>query len=224
MLVLLMKRYKEIPIVISINRKTVKTVLLNMRVFLFAILFCFVLSVLNLNAQDQRRVIYTVLLKDNDTISMGYIPEVTIFTPMVFRNEKERLEYTKLVRDVKKTLPYAREVARNIIETYEFMETLPTKKAKQKHLEEAQKFIMDSYKPKMKNLTKNQGKVLVKLIDRQTDSSAYDIVKSLMGPIKATFYNTFAGLFGNNLKTQYDPNGKDRMIERIVIEIQQGNL
>lgn len=83
---------------------------------------------------------------------------------------------------------------------------------------------MDSYKPKMKKLTKNQGKILVKLIDRQTNSSAYDIIKSLTGGIKATIYNTFAGIFGNNLKTQYDPNGKDKMIERIVIEIEQGTL
>lgn len=174
--------------------------------------------------QDQRRIVYTVTLSHNDTIRMGYIPEVTIFRPLKFKNDKERLEYTKLVRDVKKTLPYAKEVAHNIIETYEFMEILPDKKAKQKHLENAQKDIMNKYKPKMKQLTKNQGKVLIKLVDRQTNSSAYDIVKSLMGPIKATFYNTFAGLFGNSLKEQYDPNGKDRMIERIVIEIEQGNL
>ena len=83
---------------------------------------------------------------------------------------------------------------------------------------------MAEYKPKMKKLTKNQGKILVKLIDRQTNSSTYDIVKSLVGPFKATVYNTFAGLFGNNLKTEYDPGGKDQMIERIVIEIEQGKL
>lgn len=143
---------------------------------------------------------------------------------MKFRNDKERMEYTKLVRDVKKTYPYARLVAQNIIETYEFMETLPNEKARKKHLSEAQKFIMAEYKPKMKKLTKNQGKILIKLIDRQTNSTTYDIVKSLIGPFKATIYNTFAGVFGNSLKAEYDPNGKDWMIERIVIEIDQGTL
>lgn len=175
-------------------------------------------------AQTSKRIRYTAEITPNDTLIMGYIPEVTVFTPLRFKNDKERLEYTKLVRDIKKTLPYAKLVSANIIETYEFMETLPDKKSKQKHLESAQKYIMAEYKPKMKKLTKNQGKILVKLIDRQTNSSTYDIVKSVVGPLKATVYNTFAGLFGNNLKTKYDPNGKDKMIERIVTEIEQGTL
>lgn len=177
-----------------------------------------------IQAQNERIIQYTFSVVKGDTILNGYIRETVVFTPLKFKNEQDRLEYTKLVRDVKVTLPYAKQVAQNIIETYEFMETLSDKKAKQKHLEETQKFIMESYKPKMKKLTKNQGKILVKLIDRQTNTSAYDIIKSLTGGFKATVYNTFAGLFGNNLKTEYDPTGKDRMIERIVIEIEQGTL
>lgn len=187
-------------------------------------LLFYTLCVFCTQAQDRKIIRYTFDIVEGDTIYNAYLPEAVIFPPLRFKSDKERLEYTKLVRDVKTTLPYAKEVARNIIETYEFMEILPDKKARQKHLEQTQKFIMDSYKPKMKKLTKNQGKILVKLIDRQTNSSAYDIVKSLMGGIKATVYNTFAGIFGNNLKTEYDPNGKDQMIERIVIEIEQGTL
>lgn len=189
-------------------------------IVLFFLCFCAV----NASAQFERKIRYTFKVTGIDTTFHAYIPEITIFTPLKFKNEKERMAYTKLVRDVKKALPYANQVAANIIETYEFMETLPDKKAKQKHLEEAQKFIMNEYKPKMKKLTKNQGKILVKLIDRQTNSSAYDIVKSLVGSFKATMYNTFAGLFGNSLKTQYDPEGKDKMIERIVIEVEQGSI
>lgn len=188
------------------------------------ILFLSLLCISYTQAQNSKLIHYTFSVVKGDTLFNAYIPEVVVFTPLRFKNEQERLEYTKLVRDVKITLPYAKQVAQNIIETYEFMETLPDKKAKQKHLEQTQKFIMDSYKPKMKKLTKNQGKILVKLIDRQTNSSAYDIVKSLTGGFKATVYNTFAGVFGNNLKTQYEPNGKDKMIERIVIEIEQGTL
>lgn len=175
-------------------------------------------------AQERKVIYYTSSVISGDTIYNAYLPEVVIFPPHKFKTEKERLEYTKLVRDVKKTLPYANQVAKSIIETYEFMETLPNKNAKQKHLEASQKYIMDEYKPKMKKLTKNQGKILVKLIDRQTNSSAYDIVKSLVGPFKATLYNTFAGLFGNSLKTQYEPDGKDKMIERIATEVEQGTI
>lgn len=192
---------------------------------LIYILLLFTLCISLSKAQENKKIIhYTFTVEKGDTILYGYLPESIIFTPLRFKNEKEKLEYNRLVRDVKRTLPYAKLVAMNIIETYEFMETLQTKKEKQQHLKQTQKFIMDSYKPKMKKLSKNQGKILVKLIDRQTNTSAYDIVKSLTGGIKATVYNTFAGLFGNNLKTQYDPEGKDKMIERIVIEIEQGTL
>lgn len=191
---------------------------------IYILLFFFCICTIQASAQFERKIRYTFQVVGIDTTFHAYIPEVTVFKPLKFKNEKERMEYTKLVRDVKRTLPYANQVAVSIIETYEFMETLPDKKAKQKHLEEAQKDIMKQYRPKMKKLTKNQGKILVKLIDRQTNSSAYDIVKSLVGSFKATMYNTFAGLFGNSLKAQYDPEGKDKMIERIVVEIEQGSL
>ncbi len=172
----------------------------------------------------QRTIYYSVQIVQGDTVYNALLPETVVFPALKFKNDKERLEYTKLVRDVKRTLPYAKQITQSIIETYEFMEILPNKKAKQKHLEATQKYIMATYKPKMKKLTKNQGKILVKLIDRETNSSAYDIVKSLVGPLKATVYNTFAGVFGNSLKTEYDPEGKDKMIERIIVEIQQGTL
>lgn len=177
-------------------------------------------------AQSQRysRVTYTYKIQEGDTIFMGYIPNVYVYTPLRFKTEKERIEYTKLVRDVKRTLPYARLIARSIIESYEFMETLPDEKSKQKHLEEVQKYIMKEYKPKMKKLTKRQGQILIKLVDRECNTSSYNIVKSLMGGFRATMYNTFAGIFGNSLKTKYDPNNKDWMIERIVIMIDRGAI
>lgn len=198
--------------------------MISKSIYTLILLLCF--SFGHLKAQDinSRKIRYSFQVISGDTIFNGYLPETIVYQPLRFKSDKERLKYTKLVRDVKKTLPYAKQVAYSIIETYEFMEILPDKKAKQKHLEEAQKAIMKEYKPKMKKLTKNQGKILVKLIDRQTNSSAYSIIKSLVGSFKATMYNTFAGLFGNSLKTQYDPEGKDKMIERIVTEIEQGTL
>ncbi len=105
------------------------------------------------------------------------------------------------------------------------METLPTEKEKQKYLEDVQKFMMDEYKPpQMKKMTKNQGKILVKLVDRECNTSSYNIVKAIVGSFKAGVYQTFAGLFGNSLKTKYDPEGKDAEIEAIVIQIEQGTV
>ena len=188
--------------------------------------FAFVLiCVGNMHAQMKPiKIYYTLEVNKNDTMYNFILPEVTVFSPLKFKNEKERMQYTKLVRDVRIELPYAKKVAASIIESYEMMQTLKTEKERQKFLEDVQKFMMDEYKPKMKKMTRSQGQILVKLIDRETDSSSYDIVKSLLGSFKAGFYNTFAKLFGNNLKTKYDPEGKDQLIERIVVEIEQGNL
>jgi len=178
----------------------------------------------SVNAQRQKNIYYTVEVTRTDTTLNFILPEIVCFAPMKFKNEKERMAYTKLVRDVKIAYPYARKVSESIVESYEMMLTYKTDKERQKFLEEVQKFMMDEYKPKMKKMTKNQGKILVKLIDRETNSSSYDIVKSLLGSFKAGFYNTFAKLFGNNLKTRYEPDGDDWMIERIVVEIEQGNI
>lgn len=178
-------------------------------------------------AQDEKPVKtikWVYIVTGGDTIPVFSLNPVHVFSPHKFKNNKERMEYTKLVRDVKKTYPYAKMIAASIIETYEYMETLPNKKEKQKHLEEVQEYIMERYKPEMKKMTRNQGKILIKLIDRQCRTSSYNIVKALLGDFKAGFYNVFAGLFGNSLKTRYDPEGKDRDIENIVIQIEEGSV
>ena len=195
------------------------------RYYIFPVVLLFFLFAEPSFAQIKNpKIYYSVNESNPDTLFTFYLPDVFVFAPLKFKNEKERLKYTKLVRDVKKTLPYAKMVSANIIESYEMMQTLETEKERQKFLEETQKFIMDKYKPEMKKMTRTQGKILIKLIDRETNSSSYDIVKSLVGSFKAGFYNVFAGLFGNSLKTRYEPEGEDKMIERIAIEIEQGNI
>lgn len=165
-----------------------------------------------------------VLVEGGDTIPLVQLRDVNIFARKKFKNERQRQEYAKLVRDVRKVYPYARLVSQSIIETYEYMETLPDEKTKQKHLEAVQKWMMDEYKPKMKKMTKTQGKILIKLIDRECNTPSYNIVKALVGSFKAGVYNLFAGMFGNSLKTEYDPMGKDREIEEIVIQIEDGSI
>lgn len=173
---------------------------------------------------NPRNRYYMYVLVDGDSIPLVQLRDVNIFARKKFKNERQRQEYAKLVRDVRKVYPYARLVSQSIIETYEYMETLPDEKTKQKHLEAVQKWMMDEYKPKMKKMTKTQGKILIKLIDRECNTPSYNIVKALVGSFKAGVYNLFAGMFGNSLKTEYDPKGKDREIEEIVIQIEDGSI
>ena len=113
-----------------------------------------------------------VCVYKGDTIPAVQLPNVYIFRPLKFKNEKERREYYRLVRNVKKTLPLAREINRAVIETYEYIETLPDKKAREKHLKLVEKGLKEQYTPIMKKLTFSQGKLLIKLVNRQTDSSS----------------------------------------------------
>lgn len=165
-----------------------------------------------------------VCIYEGDTIPALQIPTVYIFKPLKFRSRKEQLEYYKLIRNVKKVYPIAREINRTIIETYEYLQTLPNEKARQHHIKRVEKGLKEQYTPQMKKLTFAQGKLLIKLVDRQSHQSSYELVKAFMGPFKAGFYQTFAALFGASLKKQYDPEGEDKLTERVVILVENGQL
>ena len=161
---------------------------------------------------------------NGDTIPAFQIPTIHIFKPLKFRNRKEQMEYYKLVRNVKKVYPIAREINRTIIETYEYLQTLPNEKARQCHIKRVEKGLKEQYTPRMKKLSFAQGKLLIKLIDRQSHQSSYELVKAFMGPFKAGFYQTFAALFGASLKKQYDPEGEDKLTERVILLVESGQL
>ena len=101
---------------------------------------------------------------------------------------------------------------------------MPNEKARQKHIKRVEKGLKDQYTPRMKKLSLTQGKLLIKLIDRQSNSTSYELVKAFMGPFKAGFYQTFAALFGASLKKEYDPQGEDKLTERVVLMVENGQI
>jgi len=163
-------------------------------------------------------------LVNDDTIRVIYLPEVFVFPEWAFKNEKEKQEYTRLVRDVKRTLPYAKMIYSTIIETYEYIETMPNDKARNAHLKRMEKELYKQYKPEMKKLTLTQGKLLIKLVDRECNQTSYNIVSAYMGKLRASFWNVFAGMFGASLKTKYDPKGKDALTERVVFLVEHNQI
>ena len=181
-----------------------------------------------MNAQEQTTTIIGYLVPaciyEGDTIASLHMPTLYCFKPLNFKNKKQRQQYNRLVRNVKKTLPIAKEVNRAIIETYEFLQTLPDEKARQKHLNAVEKSVKEQYTPRMKKLTFAQGKLLIKLINRETDSSSYELVKAFLGPFKAGFYQAFAAIFGASLKKEYHPAAEDAMVEQIVLLVESGQI
>lgn len=161
-------------------------------------------------------------LDGRDTVPLVRLQEVYVYPEIRFKNKREEAKYTKLVRDVKRTLPYAKMVYETLIETYEYMETLPDDKARQAHLKRMEKELFQQYKPELKKLSYSQGKLLIKLIDRECNQSSYHLLKAYLGSFRAGFWNFFAGMFGASLKSEYDPKGKDALTERVVVLVERG--
>ena len=186
------------------------------------------MAVLRINAQEMTTTIKEYLVPaciyEGDTIASLRMPTLYVFKPLIFKNKKKQEEYYRLVRNVKKTLPIAKEVNRAIIETYEYLQTLPDEKAREKHLSLVEKGVKEQYTPRLKKLTFSQGKLLIKLIDRESNSSSYELVKAFLGPFKAGFYQAFAAIFGASLKKEYHPEDEDALIERVVLMVESGQL
>lgn len=164
------------------------------------------------------------VLDQGDSIQYMELNNVYVYPQIAFKSDKQATAYLRLVRNVKKVLPIAKEANKMIIETYEYLETLPNKKAKDEHMKLVEKEIVRTYKPRMKKLTYSQGKLLIKLIDRECNSSSYDIVKAFLGPMRAGFWQAFSSLFGASLRKGYDPTGTDRLTERVVLMVEAGQL
>ena len=152
------------------------------------------------------------------------LPTYYAYAPLIFKNNKQQVYYNRLVRDVKKTIPLAVEIRNIIYETEAHLKTLPDKKAQKRYIDNKEKELKEIYTPKMKRLTLRQGKLLIKLIDRECDQNAYQLIKLFMGSFKAVFYQSFASLFGASLKKTYDPTGEDFLIERVVILVVNGQI
>ena len=165
-----------------------------------------------------------VCVYQGDTIPSITLKNIYIYPKLRFKNKRQEKYYYKLVRDVKKTLPLAKEIKQIVIETYEFLETLPDEKSKNRHIKLVDKGLKEQYTPKMKKLTFSQGKLLIKLVNRECNQSSYQLVKAFMGPFKAGFYQTFAAVFGASLKKEYQPEDEDKMVERIIILVENGQL
>lgn len=167
-----------------------------------------------------------VLNAKGDTIYKVILNNIIVYPEEKFRNKEEEELYWRNVRDVRKTLPYAKLINRTLQETYEYIETFPTQKEKENYLKRFEKQVFNQYKPEMKKLTKNQGKTLIKLVNRETNQKSYYIIKAFMGTFRAGFWHTFGRFFGVNMKDGYAPNSNrhDAMLERICVRIEQGTL
>jgi hypothetical protein len=159
-----------------------------------------------------------------DTIPFVQLRNIYIYPPLKFKTQKEWQDYYRLVYNVKKIVPLSIMIHNTIIETYEYIQTLPTEKARKAHLKRVEKGLKDQYTAQLKRLSYTQGKLLIKLIDRECNQSSYEIIKVFMGSFRAGFYQTFASLFGVSLRKEYDSTKDDALTERVITLAENGQI
>lgn len=156
------------------------------------------------------------------TIPHIIMPALPKYAPLTFKNDRERAEYNRLVYNVKKVLPWAELAKLTIIETVEVLDQLPDKRSRDAHIKEVERGLKAQYGPALKKLTRSQGRLLIKLVNRECNQTGYAIAKAFIGPFKANLYQGIAVLFGNSLNKKYDPDGDDRYTERVVRMVEAG--
>ena len=160
------------------------------------------------------------------TIPMQYLDVVTISGYVCPLSEAEKRKYKKLIKNVKVVYPYAKQAGKLLDRYTIVLQQAKNDSQRKKIMKQAEKEIENKFGPSLKKLNRSQGKILIRLIDRETGSDSYALVKELRGSFRAAFYQTLGKLFGYNLRSKYDPenNSEDRIIERIIYGIETKKL
>jgi hypothetical protein len=152
------------------------------------------------------------------------IKEVTVIARPRAAKRNEYRKYEKLILNVKKVYPYALMVRRRLDQVNEEMKTLQSEKARKAYMKDVEKDVFAEYEDDMRHMTMTQGRLLIKLIDRETQNTSYELIKDYRGKFSAAFWQSVARIFGTNLKEEYDAYGEDALIELIINEIDAGRL
>ncbi len=188
------------------------------------IIFLFLLSSVSLFSQNKEPLVLGARVLNGDTLPYINLKEVRIYSLKVPKTRRGRKRLTKLIRNVKKVYPYAKLAGIKLRQYDKLLQEAKNDRERKKLMKQVEKEINEEYGPELRKLTFSQGKVLIKLIDRETGETSYNLVQELRGNFTAFFYQAFARLWGYNLKARYDPEGEDRQIEVIVRMIESGQL
>lgn len=195
----------------------------KMKKRIFLILFASLFA-LEMRAQQVEPIqLPAEVTPEGDTVGLAFLKDVWVFPKMKFKNKRQERFYWKTVRDVKKTLPYAKILAKEMEKTSELMQNM-NRRQKRKFWREYEKLLFQRYEGSFRDMTASQGQMLMKLIDRESGVTSYDVIELYKGSLAANFWQGIAKMFGNNLKEEYDGNDKDKITERIILLVESGQL
>jgi hypothetical protein len=176
------------------------------------------------HSQNPNGLLVRAVIIGGDTIPIYVMNEIRIYAPMVFKNRTDAVKFTKLVKNVKKVYPYAKITGIKVREYEEIIKNTRSEKERKQKMKAAEDELRAQFEDDIKGLTQKQGILLIKLIDRETGKSSFDLIREFRGKIMATFYQAIGRLFGYDLKMDYDPEGEDKEIEKIVQMIESGMI
>lgn len=159
---------------------------------------------------------------NGDTIPSIRLPDVWIYAEYSYKSRKQYEAWTRTKYNVKKVYPYAILASAKLKEYNRILEKMPDEKMRKAYMKVIEKDLRAEFEDELKDLSVNQGKILLKLIDRETGNTSYELVKDLRGNFQAFMWQSVARLFGSNMKSEYDPTGEDVMIERAIKLVEAG--
>lgn len=161
---------------------------------------------------------------DGDTIPMVMLQEFSVSERRTAKSRRYQRRYGKIKKKVLKAYPYA-EVTRDLLAEFDTeLAKIDGDRARQKYIDTAEEELKEEFEGELKNLTMSEGRILIKLIDRETGETSYELVKRLKGSFNAFMWQSVAKLFGSDLKSEYDAEGDDEIIEEIVQAIERGEI
>ena len=163
-------------------------------------------------------------IKDGDTLLHSTIPEVSVYPVPQFTRRRDLRRYERLVHNLKIVHPYAVLAAEKLTELNETFVHLETERERKRFVKQVERELMDEFEDELRSLTITQGRLLIKLIDRETGNTSYELLRELRGSFSAFFWQAIARLFGSNLKTTFDAEGEDMLIDQIIFLIENGQI
>ncbi len=203
----------------------------NNRESFFKTAFCFVIiyfisNTISIaqNTNNQYQPSTQTVIINGDTMQSYQTKPILILPKPIFANNDDLKKFRKLIRNVKIVYPYAKLGKRIFQELQCQLDTTPDKKTRNKLIKQKEKELLGQYEDELKRLSVSQGQILIKLVDRELHRTSYEILKEMRGSMSAFMWQQLARLFGSDLKTGYNPEGEDKMIEKIIILIENGQL
>ena len=176
-------------------------------------------------SSEKTGTIMAYRVEKGDTVYYARIPEVVIRAPRKFKNAAEERQFWRLVYNVKRVYPYAKLAGQKLHELNQQYLAIQSERDRKAYAKKVEDELKAEFEGELRKLTVTQGRILLRLVDRETGNTTYEILREFRGSVQALFWQAIARVFGSNLKTQYDPSsGEDKTIEQIIKQIEEGSI